>query len=120
MADLTWTVGTWGGQPNYRCSRCPFATMSLPNMEAHWASKHAATPAENLALANAETKPRPKREKRAAKKSTPVVKPEIIKNVEKKAHSGTTSIDSTAVDREIPGHAADSRLSGLRMDTERR
>jgi hypothetical protein len=39
-AKPAWTVGTWGGHPNYECSRCPFKTLDKAAAAEHVLRRH--------------------------------------------------------------------------------
>ena len=37
-----WTMGQWGGIPQWRCACCPFDTLDGEDvMQAHWQAEHA-------------------------------------------------------------------------------
>lgn len=43
---MGWTVGTWSGLPNYKCSHCHFATVRETEIETHVYEKHGVWPAD--------------------------------------------------------------------------
>lgn len=42
--ETKWTVGQWGGLPNYECVDCPFSTLDLEKMVEHRNTVHSPAP----------------------------------------------------------------------------
>jgi len=44
--NLPYTVGAWKGIKQYRCKKCPFDTLNMPDMQAHIGKRHAPPPSQ--------------------------------------------------------------------------